>query len=92
MFVLLSFLFSYVRSFIVLLCHALAALGFGRSLPFCPEKRSVLLHESEGIFVALLGKHPLVVTKARRLSQCCAAILRANTIGDSAGDEEEDTP
>jgi hypothetical protein len=56
-----TFYRSYFLMF-VLLCHALAALGFGRSLPFCPEKRSVLLHESEGIFVALLGKHPFVVT------------------------------
>ena len=31
-------------------------LGFGLSLPFCAEKRSSLLHESEGIFVVLLGK------------------------------------
>jgi hypothetical protein len=66
-------------TFIVLLCHALAALGFGSSLPFCAEKRSSLLHESEEIFVALLGKHPFVITKARRLSWCCAAVLRANT-------------
>jgi cytochrome c biogenesis protein CcdA len=77
----------YVSLFIVFSCHALAALGFGSSLPFCAEKRSSLLHESEGIFVALLGKHLFVVTKARRLSCCCAAVLRANTIGDSAGDE-----
>jgi hypothetical protein len=69
---------SFISFFIVLLCHALAALGFGSSLPFCAEKRSVLLHESEEIFVTLLGKYPFVVTKARQLSWCCAAILRAN--------------
>jgi hypothetical protein len=50
-------------------------LGFGSTLPFCAEKRSVLLHESEEIFVALLGKHPSVVTKTRQLSRCCAAVL-----------------
>ena len=33
-----------------------SSLGFGSSLPFCAEKRSSLLHESEGIFVALFGK------------------------------------
>jgi hypothetical protein len=38
----------YVSLFIVFSCHALAALGFGSSLLFCAEKRSVLLHESEG--------------------------------------------
>jgi hypothetical protein len=64
--------------------RALAALGFGSSLPFCAEKRSSLLHESEETFVALLGKHPFVVTKARRLSWCCAAVLRANTTNTNA--------
>jgi hypothetical protein len=32
----------------------------------------------------LLGKHPFVVTKARRLSWCCAAVLRANTVHHDA--------
>ena len=58
-------------------------------MPFCVVKRSFLLHESEEIFVALLVKQSFVVTKARRLSWCCAAISRANTIGDSAGDEKK---
>jgi hypothetical protein len=79
--------FIYFLFFFTFFYRALAALGFGSSLPFCAEKRSSLLHESEGIFVALLGKHPFIVTKARRLSWCCATVLRANTIGDSAGDE-----
>jgi hypothetical protein len=30
------------------ICHTLAALELGWSLPFCPEKRSESLHESEG--------------------------------------------
>jgi hypothetical protein len=59
------------------------------SLPFYPEKRSVLLHESEGIFVALLGKYPFVVTKVRQLSWCCAAVLRANTWPDYGEDYPE---
>ena len=81
-----TYLFTYVF-FIVLLCRILATLGFGQSLPFCAEKRSSLLHESEGIFVALLGKQSFVVTKVRRVSCCREAIFRGNTIGDSAGDE-----
>ena len=55
-------------------------------MPFYAEKRPSLLYESEGIFVALLVNQSFVVTKARQISWCCAAILRANTIGDSAGD------
>jgi hypothetical protein len=51
--------------FIVFLRHALTALGFGRSLPFCPKKWSVLLYESKRIFVALLGKHPFIVINTR---------------------------
>jgi hypothetical protein len=39
-----------------------------------------LLHESEELFVDLLGNHPFVVTKAQRLSWCRAAVLRGNTI------------
>ena len=58
-------------------------------MPFCAGKRPVLLHESEEIFVALLVKQSFVVTKARQISWCCAAISRANTIGDSAGDEKK---
>ena len=37
----------------------------------------------------MLGKQSFVVTKARQISWCCAAISHANTIGDSAGDEKK---
>jgi hypothetical protein len=59
------------------------------SLPFCPEKRSSLLSEIEDLFVYLLGNHPFVVMKARRLSWCRAAVLRGNTTGDSVGKKKK---
>ena len=54
------------------------------------EKRSSLLHKSEEFFVALLVKQSFVVTKVRRVSWCHVIILRGNTIGDFAGDEEQE--
>ena len=50
------YLLSLIFSLYFFFCRALAALGFGRSLPLCAEKRSSLLYESEEIFVALLEK------------------------------------
>jgi hypothetical protein len=54
-------------------------------LPFCAEKRSSLLHESEGIFVALLGKQSSVVTKVRQYRgaarQFCVATQLATPLG-----------
>jgi hypothetical protein len=41
-----SILFTFVS--LSFFCHALVTLEFGSSLPFCAEKRPVLLHESEG--------------------------------------------
>jgi hypothetical protein len=49
-------LFLLFFFFIVHLCRALAALVFGSSLPLCAEKRSSLLHESEGILCCFARK------------------------------------
>ena len=84
------YLLSLIFSLYFFFCRALAALGFGRSLPLCAEKQSSLLYESEDIFVALLEKQSFIVTKVRRLSWCRVAILRGNTIGDSAGTKNKD--
>jgi hypothetical protein len=48
--------FIYFLFFFAFFYRALAALGFGSSLPFCAKKRSSLLHESEGILCCFARK------------------------------------
>ena len=52
-----------------------------------PGKRSVLLHEREGILCCFARKAIGRRHKSTTLSWCCAADFCGNTIGDSAGDE-----
>jgi hypothetical protein len=66
------FLLSFF--FIVRLCRALAALGFGSSLPLCAEKRSSLFHESEGILCCFARKAPV----RRHESTTVISVLRVN--------------
>ena len=69
--------------------RALAALGFGDLCRFALKSGRFSSTKVRGPLLLCSENNRFVVTIVRRLSWCLATILRGNTIGDSAGDEDD---